>query len=61
LHTNIKWEDKNGEIDIVLTEKDSINQVIALAECKCSIYDIAAAYRQSGTQRSLKKNKIIIN
>ena len=37
---NIKWEKKLGEIDILIREKGTKNNFIAIIECKARIFDI---------------------
>lgn len=61
LYKNIKWVGENtGEIDLVVTKKDKMNEVIALVECKTNILDIASGYRQSGNERNQLKTSIKI-
>ncbi|KAJ3452397.1 hypothetical protein M0812_04164 [Anaeramoeba flamelloides] len=61
IHANIMWEDVAGEIDFVISNNDSTS-VYALVESKARLFDIAAAYRQSGPERLLNgKSRIAID
>ena len=56
IHNNIGWLGTQGEIDMVITNL-SCDNVIALAECKARLFDIAYGYYQSGPEGRMQKGK----
>lgn len=60
IHRGCSWENADGEVDIVLTDAKE-TKIVGIAEVKARVYDISAAYRQSGPHRSSSKNRILIN
>lgn len=44
IHRGCSWENADGEVDIVLTDRNE-TKIVGLAEVKARVYDISAAYR----------------
>ncbi|KAL4509152.1 hypothetical protein ABPG72_018083 [Tetrahymena utriculariae] len=59
IHHNLFWEGVDGEVDIAITD-DQDREVLGLVEIKSRLYDIAAAFRQSGPLRLKSKKRLII-
>ena len=62
IYKNIPWFGCEGEIDLVIMDPNN-EKVLALAECKAKLFDIAYGFEQSGPEgRALHgKKKIKIN
>ena len=61
-HTNVPWLGIPGEIDLVVTLADAtrapLRSIACIVESKCRLFDVASAFRQSGTQRRHAKSQI---
>lgn len=60
IHSNLLWEGVDGEVDMAITDSKNEN-ILGLVEIKARLFDIAAAFRQSGPLRNKNKNKLIVN